>query len=359
MRILIIGNSAMGLVKFRTKLIQRLQENNEVYIAAPLDACVEEIKELSQNICEIQMNRRGTNPFQEFVLIRDYLRLINRIKPDYIITYTVKPNIYGGFWAGRKKIPYAANITGLGTAFQKEGFLKECVVFMYRIALKGAHTVFFENSYNAEVFIQNRILDKSKIHVLNGAGVDLEDFSYEDYPTNQKTEFLFVGRVMKEKGIEELLHAVEKLYDENPNVKLTILGDYEENYKPWIERLQEQGVIDYVGFVSDVRPYIGRCDCTVLPSYHEGMSNTLLESAAVGRPLITSDIPGCREAVVNGKTGYLAKVADEEDLLCQMRRFCALDNVTRKMMGQEARMHIERNFDKKAIVRDTIARMEL
>lgn len=359
MRVLIFGNSSMGFVKFRAKLIKRLQDNHEVFVATPLDGCVEDMRALSGNICEVQINRRGTNPFQELTLIRKYQEVIRRVKPDYIITYTVKPNIYAGFLAGMKKIPYAANITGLGTAFQKEGLLKKAVVSLYRIALKKADIVFFENSANAEVFVKNGITDEQKICVLNGAGVDLQDFAYAKPPVNEKTEFLFMGRLMKEKGIEELLYAIEKLYEENPKVRLTILGEYEENYKIKVEQLHERGIINYVGLVTDVRPYIRQCDCSILPSYHEGMSNTLLESASMGRPVIASDIPGCRETMIDGTSGYLVQVADKEDLLCKMRKFTTLTYEERTAMGIEARRHMESKFDKAAIVEKTIVQMGL
>lgn len=359
MKVLIFGNSAMGFVKFRTKLIKKIQDNHEVFIVTPLDGCVEEMRALSGNICEVEMNRRGTNVVQELTLIKKYLKVIQRIQPDYIITYTVKPNIYAGFLAGMRKVPYAANITGLGTAFQKEGLLKKAVVSLYRIALKKADIVFFENSSNAEVFIKNGIVEKQKTCVLNGAGVDLQEFAYTKNPVNEKTEFLFMGRLMKEKGIEELLYAIEKLYEECPDVRLTILGEYEENYKTKVEQLHERGIINYVGLVTDVRPYIRQCDCAVLPSYHEGMSNTLLESASMGRPIIASDIPGCRETMIDGTSGYLVHVADKEDLLCKMRKFTTLTYEERTAMGMEARSYMESNFDKETIVERTIVHMGL
>lgn len=359
MKILMIANSSIGLAKFRRELIEELQKKHEIYIATKCDECLEEIQEKVRKIIEVPMERRGTNPRQEWNIFKKYCEIINDIKPDFIITYTIKPNIYGGFAARLKKIPYAANITGLGTAFQKEGWLKKSIISLYRTALKKAKIVFFENSNNQQIFINYGIVKAENTWVLNGAGVNLQQFSFKKYPPDGKMNFLFMGRVMQEKGIDELFTAIEHLHHEIENVSLTLLGEYEEDYSKKVNDLSKKGIINYIGWVSDVKPYIEECMCTVLPSYHEGMSNTLLECAAMGRPIIASNISGCRETFTEGKSGFGVNVKDAQDLYKKMNLFCMLPYEEKKRMGKASRKHVETIFDKKEIVRTTIERMEL
>lgn len=359
MKILIIANSTIGLVKFRKDLIKRLYQNHEVYIATKFDECQDELQGFSNQIIEVDMERRGTNLIQEFKLVLQYWRIIRGIKPELVITYTIKPNIYGGIIARINHIPYVANITGLGTAFQKEGFFKEVVILLYKIALKKSKVVFFENRENQRLFLDSNIVKEEKTWVLNGAGVNLSDFSVEDYPKSDKINFLFLGRVMKEKGVDELFEAMQLLRRDNLNVFLTVVGGCEENYSDKITELVDKGIINYVGWVADVHPYIRDCMCSVLPSYHEGMSNTLLESAAMGRPLIASNIHGCKEAIIDGKSGYCVKKMDSHDLYCKMKQFVELSWAEKEMMGKASREHVEKVFDKRVVVETTVERMEL
>lgn len=359
MKILIISNSSVGLVKFRKELILKLKEKHELYIATKLEECALELKELSDNLIEVEMDRRGTNLRLEWKLFCQYDKIIKRVNPDMVITYTIKPNIYAGILARFKKIPYAVNITGLGSTFQEKGLFMKGIIKLYRIALKKARVVFFENKGNARIFLEHRITDKEHKCVLNGAGVDLQDFCFHAYPEEGRDGFLFMGRIMKEKGVEELFCAMEKLHSLYPTAVLNLLGEYEENYERKVKQLSEQGIVNYIGWVSDVKPYIENCFCTVLPSWHEGMSNTLLECAAMGRPVITSDIPGCREAVVIGESGFLAKAKDSESLFLAMKAFYELPYSDKVSMAEAARRHMEEKFDKTEVVEKTIKRMEL
>lgn len=359
MKILIIANSSIGLAKFRRELLEELQKKHDIYIATKCDECVEEIQEKVKKIIEVPMERRGTNLNQEWKIFKKYCELINDIKPDFIIAYTIKPNIYGGLAARLKKIPYAANITGLGTAFQKEGWLKKSIIILYRMALKKAKIVFFENHDNQQIFINYGIVKPENSWVLNGAGVNLQRFSYKDYPPDGKINFLFMGRVMREKGIDELFEAMVHLHKEINTASLTLLGEYEEDYNERVCELSKKGIINYIGWVSDVKPYIEKCMCIVLPSYHEGMSNTLLECAAMGRPIIASNISGCKETFTEGVSGFGVKVKDAQDLYEKMKLFCMLSHEEKRQMGKASRRHVEKAFDKKEIVQTTIERMEL
>lgn len=359
MKILIAANSSVGLVKFRQELIRELQKKHEIYIATKLDQCVQELHNMTNNLIEVDMDRRGTNIISEFKLYHKCSQIIRSLQPDFIITYTIKPNIYCGLIAKKRGIPYVANITGLGTAFQKEGPLKRGIIRLYKAALKKVRVIFFENAVNEKVFIDYKIAKADNTCVLRGAGVNLQKYPFQGYPSEGIVNFLFMGRLMKEKGVDELFEAVEKLHSFRKDFILTILGGYEENYKDKIKQLEERGIIRYIGWTEDVKPYIKMCMCSVLPSYHEGMSNTLLECAAMGRPVIASNIAGCRETLVDGKSGYLVKVRDAGDLFDKMNQFCSLSWDEKKRMGIASRKHMETFFDKKEVVKETIDRMGL
>lgn len=357
MDILVIANSSMGLVKFRKELIAELNKNHNVHIATKLDECEQELRELRTSIHELRMERRGTSLCAELNLFLQIQKIVRKVRPQLIITYTIKPNIYGGMVARINKIPYAVNVTGLGTTFQNEGLFKRMIIQLYRIALKRAKAVFFENQENKQVLIRNRIIRDEQGIVLNGAGVNLETFSCKPYPGENNSNFLFMGRVMKEKGVDELFQAAEKLHMIYPDVKLTILGGYEEDYEEKVKELVQKKIVAYEGWVKDVRKYVEDSICTVLPSYHEGMSNTLLESASMGRPLITSNIPGCREAVRDGVSGLLVQVKDANDLYEKMKQFYELPYEKKKEMSMQARKYMEKEFDKKQVIRTTLDRI--
>ncbi|HCR3879703.1 TPA: glycosyltransferase family 4 protein, partial [Enterococcus faecium] len=261
--------------------------------------------ELGCQIIETPIDRRGINPKTDFKLFFNYCNILKKIKPDMVIAYTIKPNIYGGLACRLRKVSYALNITGLGTAFQKKGVLKSLIVFLYRLAAKKSKVIFFENFENMKTFQTLQIAKQSKYKLLNGAGVDVEHFSYLEYPKDEQVHFLFIGRIMKEKGVDELFEAMKNLYSEEKNCVLDVLGYFEEDYGIKIEKYEKEGWLKYHGYQSDIRPFVERAHCFVLPSWHEGMANTNLESAASGRPIITSDIPGCKEAVIESKSGYL------------------------------------------------------
>ena len=250
---------------------------------------------------------------------------------------------------------FTVNITGLGTAFQKEGIFRTAIVKLWRLALKSAKCVFFENEENAQVFIDLKIVDNLKIHVLHGAGVNLVDFPFTEYPvSDEQIHFLFIGRVMKEKGIDELLTAMKQLYPKYSNIILDVVGWCEEDYEAKLQELQEQGIVKFHGFQTDVKPFIEGAHVFILPSYHEGMANTLLEAAAMGRPLITCNIHGCMEAVQDGKSGFLCEVKNVQALAEQMERFINLTYQDKAQMGKLSHDFVAKHFDKKMVVQETV-----
>ena len=352
MRILILANSDIGLYKFRKELIERLIElNNEIYISLPDGELVKPLVELGCRFIDTPVDRRGVDPRKDIRLLNAYRRIIKDVAPDLVVTYTIKPNIYGSIASRWARKEYSVNITGLGTAFEKAGIVRTIVVNLYRYALKKANVVFFENEGDRDEFLSFKCCRKEQTCVLNGAGVNTENFAYIPYPDNDKFRFLFIGRVMKEKGVEELFEAMKRLSSEIPCC-LDVVGPFEEDYKDVLEQYEAEGWLKYHGFQSDVKPFIADCDCFVLPSYHEGMANTNLESASSGRPVITSDIPGCRESVIEGKSGLLCTPKDADSLYNAMKKMVNCSD--REAMGVTGRRHMEQVFEKSIVVNETV-----
>lgn len=359
MKVLIAANYDVGLYQFRKELLEKLLEDHQVMISLPYGPLVEPLQEAGCIFIDTPVDRRGLNPIKDFALFRQYQKLLKQHKPDLVVTYTIKPNIYGCLACRMRKIPYAVNITGLGTAFQNKGLLRSFVTLLYRSSLKKARVVFFENDGNRQVFIDEKIVPAEKTVLLNGAGVNLERYALKPYPKTGPVRFLFVGRVMQEKGINELFSAMERLRKEGADCTLDVLGGYEEDYAETIRRYEEQGWLRYHGYQKDVRPFIENAHCFVLPSYHEGMANTNLECASMGRPLITSNIPGCKEAVLDGKSGLLCEPRDAESLYDAMSRFLKLTMDQREAMGLAGRRHMEEVFDKRLVVAETVRHLAL
>ena len=354
MRVMILANNDVGLYQFRKELIQELLKENEVILSLPYGDMIEPLKALGCRFIDTPIDRRGINPKTDLKLLAHYRRILSQEKPDLAITYTIKPNIYGGLACSRLKIPYAVNITGLGTAFERGGKLKQLVTAMYKAACRNAKVVFFENEENRQVFLREGIVRENRTHRLNGAGVNLEHYRVTEYPQGDRIRFLFMGRVMAEKGIDELFTAMRKLLADGISCELDVLGGYEEDYKAKIAECEAEGWLHYHGYQKDVRPFIEACHCFVLPSWHEGMANTNLESAASGRPVITSRIPGCMEAVIDGETGFLAERKNADELYRAMKNFVRLSPEERKAMGLAGRRHMEAVFDKKKVVEETL-----
>lgn len=360
-KILVLANDDIGLYKFRKDLINTLiYHENRIYISLPKGLFIEKMEKMGCHFIETKVDRRGMNPGTDFKLMIKYFKIIRKIHPDLIITYTIKPNIYGGIVARFCGVPYAVNITGLGTSFQKDNLMKKFVVFLYRRACSHAKTVFFENQENQEVFLQNNIIKKKQSCLLPGAGIDLQEYEFADYPDSiKKVRFLFIGRIMREKGIEELFKAAKNLKKIYPEVSFDIVGPMEDDYKNRIQSLVKNGIIHYYGYQEDVKPMIRESHCFVLPSYHEGMANTLLEAGAMGRPLITSRIHGCMEAVEEGKNGWLVNVKDARELEWQMKKFVELPWEEKKKMGQASRKIMEEKFKKEIVVEKTMDKLSL
>ncbi|MCD7726083.1 MAG: glycosyltransferase family 4 protein [Clostridiales bacterium] len=345
-RVLILTNSSGGLYDFRNEFVQALLAEHEVFISMPDDTKEKELEAEGCGIIKTAINRRGINPIEDLKLYRAYSKMMKEVQPDLVVTYTIKPNIYGGLAAGRHKIPYMATITGLGGAFDKTGLLLRVIVAMYRAGLRKAACVFFQNQENRSIF-QDFGITAQKSRMVMGSGVNLDRHRYEEYPAGRETHFLFVGRVMKERGILEFIEAAKRLHSDQ--VFFDIMGYCDEDYQGLLDRLEGQGVLRQIGFHTEVHEYLAAASAIVVASFHEGMSNALIEGAATGRPVIASNISGCLEAFEEGVTGFGFTPGHSEELIRAMEQFLALPMESRAAMGQRGREKMEREFDRKLV----------
>mgnify|MGYP004459393201 CR=1 FL=1 len=352
-KLLIVTNHSYMLYRFRKELIQKLMEDYEVVVSTPFVGHEDDLQQMGIRCIETEIERRSVNPVTDLKLLCTYKKILKKEKPALVITYSIKPNIYAGYLCGKMGIPFYANVQGLGTAFQKP-VLANLVTVMYQTAFRKVEKVFFENQANAQEFEKRQILPERKEVVLHGAGINLEEYKYCRYPDNEKIHFLYLGRIMKEKGMDELFYAVERLRKDGCEFVLDLVGFFEEKYKKKVEHLQKEGIVRFYGFQQDPKLFYAQADCVVLPSYHEGMNNVLLEAAATGRAIITTDIPGCREAVDNGKSGMLCRVKNTDSLYKAMKRFAELPRDKREAIGKIGRAKMEQEFDKRKVVEETV-----
>src|SRR5690554_9893 len=344
-RVLFLVNHDIVIYNFRRELVQELlNQGYEVYISSPYGDRISLLEKLGAKFIETQIDRRGANPLKDYKLLRTYKRIMKDIRPDVVLTYTIKPNIYGGIAAGSLKIPYIANITGLGTAVERKSLLQKITTMLYKKAFKNVNTVFFQNQENMDYFIKQKIA-LGKHELIPGSGVNLEHFKLMPYPSDEIIRFVFIGRIMKEKGIEYYLEAARVLKKKYDNLEFHVCGFLEENYKDIINELVSNNTIIYHGLVDDIRLILKDMHAIIHPTYYpEGISNVLLEAAAMGRPAIATNRSGCKEVIDHDTTGYLFEQKNQYDLNCQITKFLNLSNDLKKQMGLFARSKVNNVF---------------
>lgn len=350
-KILILVNHDIVIYNFRRELVERLlKEGYEVYISSPYGERIEDLVAMGCKYIEVSIKRHGTNIIEELKLIRYYKKIIKEVEPEIVLSYTIKPNIYGGMACKSLNVAYIANITGLGTAVENPGLMQKVSIILYKFAFKKINCIFFQNSENMQFFIDNKIaIDKHRL--VPGSGVNLEQFNVLDYPPNETIEFVFISRIMKEKGIDQYLEAAEYIRNKYQNTKFHICGFCEEAYEEKLKEIQDKGIVEYHGMQKDIRIILKRTHCTIHPTYYaEGLSNVLLESAASGRPVITTNRSGCREVVDDGINGYLVEQKNCKDLIEKIEKFLGLDYDVKKQMGIAGREKVEKEFDRQIVV---------
>lgn len=349
-RILILANSASGLFDFRNELLLELMKKYEVHISLPDEQTKPELMEEGCVVHHTELDRRGINPVTDLKLLGNYSKLLKTVKPDIVLTYTIKPNIYGGLCCRINKVPYITNITGLGSAFEKQGIIKAIVIKLYRMSLKKASCIFFQNKSNMLLFEKMKIKGK-KARIVAGSGVNLKRHCFEEYPSERNPiTIMYAGRIMKEKGMDELLYAIEKIKPVHPDMYFQIIGSYEENYQQRIQQYVKEGMLEWIDYQKDLHKFYMNASAVIMPSYHEGMSNVILEASATGRPVLASNIPGCLEGFENNVTGIGFEAQDGNALYQALEKFYALSYDEKKGMGLSARKKMEREFDRNKVV---------
>jgi glycosyltransferase involved in cell wall biosynthesis len=362
MRILLVAGLAESLINFRGPLIAALQARSlDVHVAAPdlpaQSITRQQLQDLGLTVHEVPMARTGTNPIADLRTTWALWRLMRRIQPQKVLGYTIKPVIYGTLAAWLARVPQRfALITGLGYAFQGDGqrsMLQALVQALYKVALARVNLVFFQNPDDLALFQQRGLLQPDiKACVVNGSGVDLSRFEFCPLPSTLSSanmpSFLCIGRLLGDKGIREYAHAAKIIRRRNPSVRFILVGGIDSNpnsvSQAELDTWVAEGFIEYLGKLEDVRPSIAACSVYVLPSYREGTPRTVLEAMSMGRAVITTDAPGCRETVVNGDNGYLVQVKSADALAAAMELFLN-DPELAQRMGLRGRQLAEEKYD--------------
>lgn len=361
MKIIICLNTAWNLLNFRAGLIRSLvAAGHEVVAVAPKDKYAASLNALGCRFVPLHMENGGTNPLKDALLTWRFLRLFIDERPDVYLGYTIKPNVYGSIVAHLLRIPVINNIAGLGIVFGKSGFLQKVVRALYRLALLRSAKVFFQNSDDRHLFIKGAIVRAELTDLLPGSGVDLNRFVPTAIPCTKsstgKFRFLLISRMLWEKGVGEFSDAAKLVRFNWPQTEFCLLGFLDVQNPDAISRTEMDSLvaagINYLGTSDDVRVEIAKADCIVLPSYYrEGTPRTLLEAAAMGRPIITTDAVGCREVVEDGVNGYLCKMRDAKDLAAKMHQMLCLPAEQLTEMGLRGRAKMQADFDEKIVIK--------
>ena len=358
MKVVIALNTAWNLVNFRTGLIRALvAKGYEVVAVAPEDEYAFKLDLLRCRFVALPMDNKGTNPIRDLLLFFRFFRMLRRERPDVFLGYTIKPNVYGSLAAHALGVPVVNNIAGLGSVFMRDTWLTRLVRLLYKSALSRSDHVFFQNNEDLQMFVERGLVASNKVSRLPGSGINLTAFPFT--PSKSLSEsplvFLLVARLLWDKGVGEYVEAARIIHRQYPNVKFQLLGFLDvanptavtsTEMHDWVN----EGVVEYLGVTDDVKPYIVAADVIVLPSYREGVPRSLLEAAAIGRPIVTTDAIGCRDAVDDGVNGFLCNIRDADGLAEKMIRMVELSSSDRIAMGAAGRAKMEKEFDEKIVI---------
>jgi len=362
-KILFLSNTSWSLYNFRLALMEALKEKGfEVLFSAPYDQYAEILKKKGFRYLEIKnLERKSLNPIKELKLFFELYKIYQKEKPDLVLHFTIKPNIWGSLAAKFAKIKCFNTVTGLGSLFGKKSFFQKLVEFLYKLSFKFPQKVFFQNKEDLKLFLEKKIIKKEKAVLVPGSGVNLKhfhpDFCKKIKKASKNFVFLFVGRLLKEKGIEELVEAVKIVKSKYPEIELWLLGRIDKDNPSAIsekklESWQKLGLVKYLGFVDDVRPFLCQADCFVFPSYYrEGIPKSLLEASAMEKPIIGTQSVGCQEVIEEGKNGFLVPPRDSEKLALAMIKMIEISEEKRKEMGKLARQKVLEEFDEEKVVK--------
>lgn len=361
-KIMLVANDTTFVYNLRKEILEALIDRKyDIYVVAEKKNFVEEIENMGCTLVDLDISRQGTNPISDIKLYKKIKKIVKEVQPDIVFSNNIKPNVYFGMACNIYKIPFVPNITGLGKALEYPGILQNISIRLYRMGTKKAHTIFFQNTFNRDFFLENKIMEKEQNYIiLPGSGVNIDEYKVLAYPKSDKTNFLFVGRIRKEKGIDYIINSAKKLHTKYPNIVFNVCGLCEDKYYlKKFKELEEYGYFKYHGEKKNLTEFYRESACVVHPTYYpEGMSNVLLEACSHARPIITTNRPGCREIVDDGYNGYMIDIKNQEQLDIAIEKFINLSYEDKVQMGLNGRKKIEKNFDRKLIVKEYIKLVE-
>lgn len=359
----IVLNTSWNVYNFRLNLLRVLQSNGyNITVIAPKDAYSFRLEEEGFRYVDLKMNNDGTNIFEELKLVVHFFKIYKFTHPDIILQYTIKPNIYGTFVASLLKIPVVNNISGLGTVFLQDRVIYRFARLLYRGILRFPKKVFFQNRYDHEIFLNERLVKEENSETIPGSGIDVNRFRpiIQDRRSSTTLHFLMIARLIKDKGIMEYIEAIKMVKRHYPDVKFQLIGALylgnptaiqEEDLLSWVN----DELIDYLGVSDNIEEVIAKADCIVLPSYREGLSRVLLEAASMEKPIITTDVPGCKDVVDHGVNGFLCEVKNSESLAEQIIAMLNLSMEERALMGKRSREKVIRQFNEDILIEKYLA----
>lgn len=359
-KILILSNHYITIYAFRRELVAELcARGHRVYISSPHDERNGYFEKLGCTMIDTPMSRRGMNPAEDIKLVRQYKKMMAELKPDVIFSYTIKPNIYGAMASNPLGMKQICNITGTGATFLKENLLSKLVRQLYRMSIRKCYKVFFQNTGDRDYFISHGMV-KNNYDLLPGSGVNLSQHSLTEMPDEEEIRFIYVGRVMAVKGIDEYLECAQVIRELVPNTRFYIAGfTEEEKYRQLVEHYAAIGVVEDLGFQDDIDRWLRHCHCVILPSLGgEGVPNVLLEAAATGRPCIASDVNGSVDVVEDGVNGYIFRRGDAASLIEKTEQFLSLSHEEKRQMGLRGHEKVAREFDRKIVMDKYLGELE-
>ncbi|MEP6735945.1 MAG: glycosyltransferase family 4 protein [Chryseolinea sp.] len=356
MRIAIVLNTSWNIYNFRMNFIKTLiDQGHEVHTIAPLDEYTTFLEKEGCIYHKVKMDSRGANPIKDSALILELFLIYRKVKPDIILHYTIKPNIYGTLAASMLGIPVVNNVCGLGTVFLKDNLVSAVAIFLYKFSFRFANKVFFQNPEDLKLFLTKKLVRQNAVDILPGSGIDLQRFQPFEFTRNKRFTFLLISRLISDKGVLEYVDAVRKLKSKGVDATFQVLGAMDPKHKRGIkiDVIQEwinSGTIEYLGTTNDVRKFISKADCVVLPSYREGTPRTLLEAASSAKPIIATDVPGCNNVVENNVNGLLCRIKDADDLAKKMKLMAGFDDQQLKTFGLNGRAKMELEYDESLVI---------
>ena len=356
MKVAVVLNTSWNIYNFRLNFIKSLlAEGHEVHTIAPKDDYTHFLTDIGCIHHNVKMDSRGANPIKDFALLLELWSIYRKLKPAVVLHFTIKPNVYGTLAAAMLGIPSVNNVCGLGTVFLKDNLVSKIAIGVYKLSFRFPSKIFFQNPDDLKLFVSRKLVKAEVADIVPGSGINLEHFKPVNFKRNETFTFLMISRLITDKGVLEYVEAIRRLKEQGLQAKFQILGAMDPEHKRGIkeEVIQQwiqEGTFEYLGTTQDVRSFIHKADCVVLPSYREGTPRTLLEAACSAKPIIATDVPGCNHVVEDNYNGLLCKLKDEEDLANKMKQMQALSDSTLKEFGENGRLKMEKHFDEKVVI---------